>query len=255
MIAAILLSTLLANFSYPIPALDNCRDARECRWYCEIPANKPACWSYAQAQVLGDATESATPVFPITVLGNCQNKTDCKAFCDLSEHRLACQDYARVHHLGRASVVASLVDKAKNELDCDSITTCHAACERTENHDKCKIFALKFAPQEIKDRISQAEGLLNHVRATFGCTTKESCMQFCKDIAHRSACEIFLKSRQPPFKQREELKANCGTVEECKAWCTSHPDLCPEFRPTSKPERPAEKTEVEIEVENSESGE
>ena len=50
------------TLTYPIPQLDNCRDAKECYLYCEIPRNQEVCQEFAAnlnlSQVLGVHTDS-----------------------------------------------------------------------------------------------------------------------------------------------------------------------------------------------------
>lgn len=207
---ALLTSLIISTI---IPQLGNCRDAQECHIYCEVAANKPACWAYAQSRVLGDSTPSATPVFPIVELGNCANKDACKAYCEISEHHDACADYARTHHLGKLPAAVELIEKAKAALGCDSLVSCKAICENAVNKDKCKAFTLKFAPPAIKDRVAAAEIVL----------------QMCHDPASRSTCVAALRpaSGSGEMQERQRLGADCKTADECRTWCQGHPLLCP----------------------------
>src|SRR3989344_3377498 len=85
----------LAAPRYPISELGGCRNQQECKFYCEIPLNTPACWSYNRfvlsKNVLGETDVKIS--FPISELGNCANASECKAYCDKQENHTTCREY------------------------------------------------------------------------------------------------------------------------------------------------------------------
>src|SRR3989338_1301798 len=85
-----------AAFRYPVKELGFCRNLQECKLYCQIPKNTPACWSWGKyildTQVLGETTISDEGAarkkgvtFPIAELGNCTNVKACRAYCSREE--------------------------------------------------------------------------------------------------------------------------------------------------------------------------
>ena len=121
-------TSVRAATRYPIRDLGNCRNARECRFYCEIPENSPACWSYGKYvmnpdnRVLGETTINLT--YPIADLGNCTDATNCFVYCNQPQNQGKCLQYAKSHGLvkegtadsGKEIPEAKIIEAAKTEL-------------------------------------------------------------------------------------------------------------------------------------------
>ncbi len=156
----------LQDLKYPIPELDNCRDAKECFYYCQIPSNQVVCAGYAythsQAKVLGESDPpqsgaSTQITFPISQLGNCGSMQECSAFCNKTENRDACAAFAQQKGLRNESGNASgsslpqvsmqkFIEDMKRVLGCDYQTTCKDFCTKTENRQKCMEFFQSEVP-------------------------------------------------------------------------------------------------------------
>src|SRR5258708_27057642 len=151
------------SFHYPISQLGNCRDSRECFYYCSIPQNSPACWSYNKyflnKNVLGDTTQSPQSpddttkhrgiTFPVAELDNCASPQECMQYCNQPEHQQVCYAFGRKKGLAKntTSMKHEQVNKekmlrdAKEKLGCDNMTACQAFCNNPDNRQKCESFA------------------------------------------------------------------------------------------------------------------
>lgn len=192
---------------YPIPELGLCRDAKECFLYCEIPENKPACWSYGKftlgRSVLGVTSDEQTHqeemakkygiTFPIAELGNCASVTQCRAYCENTAHHEACMNFAKTHGFYNENEENSsstqarkqeLLQYAKSELGCDSYESCRAYCET--NHERCRAFAEQhgFAQKENRGN-ERGRQLLEKAKSELGCYPIEACRKFCEENKER----------------------------------------------------------------------
>ena len=249
--------------SYPIADLGNCASASDCRQYCNVDQNKPACWSYAkyvlQQAVLGDrATNSAEITqkitFPVSELGNCASASECKAYCTQVEHRTACYAFAIKHGLNKQTSESNsqekgkLLAQARVELGCSDEASCKALCEDPANRGKCMAFARKNGLRaEGKTAGNMAEMVMKGAKEKLGCDSKEACYAFCSKVENMQRCKEFVKSlnpkkdgqegnseSKPPMMMRPEKRASgagmtCVTERECYEICKANPTKCPAF--------------------------
>lgn len=247
--------------SYPIPELGNCASQQECFYYCEIPANQPACWSYGyfvkSGHVLGDATTSATlqskedymkqhgVTFPIPELGNCASVSECSAFCSQDANKTACQGFAKAHALTGPRPPAvdpqTLLAKAKEALGCDSLESCKAFCDSPDNKQKCIDFSKSVGIPTPTPRESFNTGLFDAAKNELGCDSLLTCKDFCSKEENFQKCQDFAKehnlaSSRPktdeqnpnatPSSQTGAPQLPCKTLEECSTFCRDHKDVC-----------------------------
>lgn len=228
-ILAVSMHSLQAKTTFPIADLGNCRDAQECRLYCDVPANHAACWSYSKyvlhpEEVLGVSTTATTLTFPIVELGNCGSSTECKAYCEVATNHEACMAFARAHNLGRYKEDQTKLEAAKKEFGCTSREECYVYCSQEEHKTQCEAFAQTHAaPQEQAKRqevISKAKSLL-------GCDSFTSCKTACENPNNQEKCTS-LATQILPKEQIEKAKARlqelqkalpCDSLEACAAFC------------------------------------
>lgn len=208
--------------TYPIPELGNCASKQECFYYCEIPANKPACWSYDQfvlgKQVLGDATTSAAReqeirthgvTFPIPELGNCANITECKAFCDKTENRTTCQSFAQSHGITKPFPTPidqqTLLAKAKEILGCNSIEECKAFCSVVDNREKCQSLARSVGIQPEPTRQVPPD-IFDAAQRDLGCDSLTSCKEVCSKQENFQKCQDFAQKHNLGERKTENTK-------------------------------------------------
>ncbi len=230
---------------YPIAELDNCRDAKECSLYCDIPQNRASCWSYGKyklVNVLGESTVDENKVakehgitFPIVQLGNCTNVASCKTFCEKSENHQTCMDFARSKGLGQYKQQNDLLQKAKQELGCDSIESCKALCENPVNREKCMKLADQNQPPELK---AKKEEFIQKAKEVLGCDSYASCKSFCENPDNREKCMKFADQHMPPEmkqqmhegSQTNETPPPCNSEESCRKYCQENPSECPGYK-------------------------
>lgn len=233
--------------AYPIPELGNCRDAAECKLYCEVPANTPACWSYGAYvmnvnanQVLGDTTVNIT--YPITQLGNCASAQECFIYCNQPQNQYACLSYARQNGLvkndtaSESSPSAEIMQAAQTELGCSSKETCMALCNEQSNMDKCRTFAQNHGLG--KEPTGLSAKVLQKAQTELGCDGTTSCSGFCQKVENRDKCYQFAKENnlipaaevekvQKMQAENQQLletaktELGCDTQTSCYTLCTN----------------------------------
>ncbi len=248
---------------YPVAELGSCRDAQECRLYCEVPENKPACWSYQryvlQQGVLGDqATNSAeiarkhSTTFPVAELGNCASAQECKAYCDKVKNRTACFAFATKRGMLKQKQEQGLQEKegiliyAKQELGCSDQNSCRQLCEDPVNREKCMQFAKKRGlgrdqkAEMQKERMSSSSALMSAIQEKLGCTSKETCYALCSKPENMQKCKEVMGQLNmqvsKPSGEEWRMKAasgaalrTCATGKECYEVCKADPSKCPGF--------------------------
>ena len=225
--------------TYPIADLGSCRDAKECFLYCEVPANKPACWAYktygSESQVLGEEATTAL-TFPIADLGNCANTQECKAYCDKVENKNACLDFAKSHNLGQFKKLQDTLQKAQQTLGCPTIEACRAFCQVEANHQKCLDLVHAITPPRAQE---EKANLLAHAKELLGCQSVEACRAFCQQPENKDKCRALISSesahlkpdlKKPGIIHEVQKKLSCTTADECRKVCEMHPDQCPTFK-------------------------
>ena len=247
---AFVLSAKAQAVSYPIKELGDCRNAQECRYYCDTPENKPACWSYGKyilhKDVLGETTKKVTGkpgiVFPIAELGNCTTARSCKAYCEQKENREACKSFGirkgLIKQKDKEKEKEGILIYAKKELGCRDQNSCRAFCEKTENRTKCEEFAKKRGlgqgqkAEMQKERMSSGSGIPSALKEKLGCDSKEACEKLCKQNPEK--CQRYKndlekkKMQDARLLEKKKLKT-CATERECYQVCREHPEKCPGF--------------------------
>ena len=233
-----------AQLRYPVTELGNCRDAKECFLYCEIPQNKASCWSYGKyklGSVLGQSTADENKIakehgitFPIAQLGNCTNVSACKAFCDNPNNQQVCVNFARSKGLGVYREQQDVLQKAKQELGCISYESCRSFCENPDNREKCMKFADQNQSPELK---AKKEEFIQKAKEILGCDSYSSCKTFCGNPDNREKCMNFAQQYMPSeMKQHMQERgqqggkpALCTSEESCRKYCQEHPSDCPGY--------------------------
>ncbi|KKR34016.1 MAG: hypothetical protein UT63_C0008G0015 [Candidatus Gottesmanbacteria bacterium GW2011_GWC2_39_8] len=227
-----------AQTRFPIPELGNCRDQKECSFYCQIPSNTPACWSYGKyvmPKVLGEQTTAIT--FPIAELDNCKSFGECYTYCNDTANTAKCTDFAQKHGLTpeqSKTEIPERVDKdklitdAKTELGCDSEKSCRDLCSQSENFSKCSSFAEKHNLKTPPPRGKVAE-MVNEAKEALGCDSESSCKAICEKEENREKCMAIGKkhglerkeSNGAPSEKFKQMMDDlgCSSEESCKKLC------------------------------------
>ncbi len=241
------------NVSYPISQLGNCRDGKECKLYCDIPQNTPACWSYDKyvinQNILGEETVNIT--YPINELGSCQSAEKCFLYCAQPQNQAACLDYAKKNGLVKETDDSSdeppspeVLTAAAQELGCSSRDTCMAICNDQNNFEKCHNFAEKHKLRKPSDNESSGPPpqVMLRAKSELGCMNETSCMNFCNNPENSEICFEFAKKHELLAKEeiekhdeylqkREELmteakkELGCDSPQSCQAFCQNKENL------------------------------
>lgn len=233
---------------YPLREIGNCRDAKECSLYCQIPKNYPSCWSFGKyilnGNVLGETTVSDEAIakeknvkFPIADLGNCKSVVGCRQFCAVEANRAACKEFALKKKLLKAKVKTigqDLLNTARKELGCVSSAACFEFCLDQVNRVACQAFGEKYSL--VKKAAVAAQAILPEVlqksRLELGCSNEASCKNLCDHPDNQKKCAAFAKKytlrQKQPASTASALKG-CQTEEECRQECRLNPDKCPGF--------------------------
>ncbi|GEM_PF-1240473 len=203
-----------SSLHYPVSELGFCRDAKECYLYCEIPANKAACWSYGTYRLGPDVLAATTLspeekkameakakelgiTFPVAELGNCSGPQECKDFCEQPANQTTCANFAKSRGLDRGGRVdqtkeQDILTAAQNELGCTTKESCYQKC--SQDHAACEAFAKRHSISGSADgqqgggssNVDKAK-LLEDAKSQLGCTSMETCSQLCQQNPQRCA--------------------------------------------------------------------
>lgn len=215
-----------AQIIYPLPDLGFCRDAKECYYFCEIPQNKPACWSYGKFVISGSVLGETDITFPVAELGNCASKDACFTYCNLPQNQSACEAFAQKHQLGRHQTdKQELLEKAKTALGCTSMESCQSFCEA--NTEKCMQFMRSHAPAHMRSEYEQYDSMMQQAKSELGCTSMRECQAICERPDSATRCQSFgqqygsheYKQAQTGFIETAHSTLGCDSQESCLHFC------------------------------------
>ena len=241
-------------YKYPVKELESCRDAKECRLYCSIPASTPACWSYNRYgvqnnNILGenivDSTAAAKQkgiTFPVADLGKCTSVTSCREFCRQTANWKACTDFALKKKLIASSsktISSTVLSSARKELGCRDAPSCRSYCSLPENKELCRSFGEKYS---LAKKSASPTGfdarVWSDTKSELGCADELSCRNLCNHPDNRQKCRDFAQKHLADTRvtPRPSLlvtvtpgPGGCRTEKECFDYCHAHPDVCPLF--------------------------
>lgn len=128
--------------------------------------------------------------------------------------------------------------------NCQSEAECKDYCEEAVNSEKCLDFALKNGLMTAQEVEVARKFLNDEIKGPGGCTTKESCEQYCDDIGKIDECIVFTKENnllnQEELQEFEQIQSaiqrgvkppSCKNKKECDLYCeeSSHMKECIEF--------------------------
>ncbi len=142
------------HFSFPIQELGGCTNKEECRVYCDLPVNIPACADFAEKQgIITDKSVVVAKQFSQAILssetpGACASTKECILYCDNIGHIEECLSFAAELNLN-----TQIVDAAKRVLGylktggelpggCSSKDSCLSYCLMPEHVSECVGFAM-----------------------------------------------------------------------------------------------------------------
>ena len=158
-------------------------------------------------------------VFPIAELGNCQSEQECRTYCDDPVNIDQCIAFAEKYNL----LSQSELEKAKKFQSigavgpggCESELECETYCEDINNIEECLAFAEQHGfmdEGELEEAQKVAQALRQGAKLPGGCTSKNSCEEYCSDSSHMKECVEFAEkagfmSSEELREEKQELKA------------------------------------------------
>lgn len=251
-------SSSAVNIAYPVAELGNCTGTIECANFCKVPANYPACATFAKSK--GIQKDNATPAISSKVLSTaktelgCDSLITCIALCDQPENQAKCQTFIQKNTPLNSSPTPTgaqtdIINKAKSELGCDSQSSCLALCGQPQNFHLCRKFAQSYGLTKVDPKVETETRksdqfrtrLLNEARTVLGCNSQEACTTLCREPNNQTRChdlyrrvmaEIVNGINQPNFTGAPSTSssgATCASEKECREFCVKNPALCPGY--------------------------
>ena len=214
-------------------------------------------------------TSSSTPpvssiTFPIPELGGCTSKENCRQYCEQTANMAACIDFAKKHKLmttdeaDRAGKFAKQISQKNGPGGCTSPQSCKEYCSDVTHLDECMSFAQKngLKGEEFKRGEKIQSFLKTGGTMPGGCTSQETCQQYCQNFDHAKECMDFAKKaglaelnkrngtegpnasstedrmlKLATFAANGETPGGCKSKEECEKYCQdkAHMQECVEF--------------------------
>lgn len=243
-----------ATFTYPIPELGGCGNAKECHTYCEKPANRiGVCWDFAKAHNLLSKEEIARAEKFIKAAssggpGSCKGEEGCFTYCESSEHLEECVQFAEKNGFVPANelqdvkkIIAYLKRGGKMPGNCNGTAECLAYCSAAEHLGECYTFAkgTGFLDKETQEQAGKFIGFMQRGETPGKCTSKDSCEAYCSGEGHFDECITFAeKAGLLPKEELEIAKkvggkgpGGCISRESCETFCNegTNQDVCIKF--------------------------
>lgn len=209
------------GISFPIAELGSCISFQECKNFCDDPANKDQCVSFAKKKGFykeppREGRDQKLISAASKELG-CSSEETCRAVCEKEENIDKCSSFAEKHGLGGGQRGnpgdRRILQKAKDILGCNSEASCKAVCENPANQQKCSDFAAQT-------------GLGGGVRRVGpgGCTSEETCQAFCQN--NPDECRKFGGGPPGSADANRRGPGGCNSEESCRAYCEKNPNEC-----------------------------
>ena len=259
MIAAMLIGVGVARAAtqFPIPELGNCKNAQECKAFCDKDQNIQSCVAYAQAHGLM-SQEQAQKAMAFAKAGSgpggCNSMDTCEAYCESTDHLQECIAWADQHDMlpkNQIEEARKIADALKSGATlpggCTNKDSCEAYCEESAHMQECLAFADKanLIPQDELDQAHKVlEALQSGAKLPGGCRNKDACEAYCKAPEHITACVDF--AQQAGFISKEDADmartmaplimegktpGKCTDKDSCEAYCSipDHQEECMNF--------------------------
>ncbi len=186
----------------------------------------------AQTPTEAPSVKDYNITFPISELGNCADVTSCKIYCDDSTHQDACIAYAKLKGFYKDKTTdSSILAAAKEELGCTSADACRVYCQDEAHFDACSLFAKEH---NLRGGIAVDPGqntTLEKAKTILGCSSVESCKEFCSDEANQQKCSDFAKQVGLHGGITKVGPGGCVSASTCNTYCAdpTHFSDCQDF--------------------------
>src|SRR3989344_5365155 len=178
-------------------------------------------------------------VFPVPELGNCVSENDCRTYCDNPKNITACVAFAEKYNLMSQEEVEQARKFARVGVGPGGCTTkdaCESYCDDVRHIEECVAFAEKndlMPPEELEEARKVQAALAGGATLPGGCTSKQSCDNYCNDSSHIEECITFAEAAGfiPPDELEEAKKVlaavkrgakppPCRGKKDCDIYCS-----------------------------------
>lgn len=242
----------LSKVTYPVTELGDCDSRESCRAYCDMKEHMSACISFAKKQGLMSEEEvKRAEAFSVklskgTGPGGCNSPQSCRAYCEDIANIEGCLSFAKENDLEAdesreaRKIVTYLKSGGTMPGGCTSRTSCERYCGDFSHAEECFLFAKNAGlapelPRKGKEDMPSEEQfkklmqLAKSGETPGGCTSKESCENYCKADGHTEECLTFAEKAGFLDKDKaEKLKklngkgpGGCSSEETCHAYCSN----------------------------------
>ncbi|MDP3974800.1 MAG: hypothetical protein Q8P88_00740 [Candidatus Jorgensenbacteria bacterium] len=227
-----------ANIQFPVAELGNCGSEGECKTYCDDPANREACFAFAESNGLMSQAEAATArkfaKGGFTGPGGCTSKESCESYCDNITNINECIAFAEAQgflppeELAEAKQVQSAIARGVTPPACGNKRACDTYCRTPAHMQECIAFgeAAGFIKgQELEDAKKVLTAIKRGVTPP-PCGGKEECDVYCAEEANFPQCIAFAEAAGFVSKEEAEMAKKTGgkgpggcRKDECKTYC------------------------------------
>lgn len=228
--------------TFPVAELGNCASISQCRSFCDDPANRERCVSFAKQKGFHKEVDDSARQEMVTAAQSelgCSSEQTCRELCSQEANITRCQSFAQKRGLGGGPQGGpgnpELLEKAKSTLGCDSPESCRKSCENEANRQKCSEFAKQNGLRGGEER-----------KGPGGCSSEESCGSYCSDPSHFEECSKFgggAGGERGGSPKDFKGPGGCNSEETCRAFCSENPDQCGGMRGGSDDKRRGEPPE------------
>ncbi len=245
------------TITFPIAELGSCTDLSSCKSYCDVSGNATACIAYARAH--GLSTTPPPPSNAPTIIdrilqddggpGGCSSRGECKMYCEDVSNLQTCIAFGKTHKLLSKTEIAEgekIMQAMKRGVptpgSCTTRDSCENYCQDSAHVEECLDFARKAGTlgKDELDRVAKFQQLISSGGGPGGCTSANTCRQYCQDQTHRRECIAFGTRvgfiSHPEAARMMAVAAwqgpgGCNSAESCAAFCGNPAtrDVCIQF--------------------------
>jgi len=245
-----------------------CKNKKECDVFCDNPDNMNVCVAFGEAagflkgKDLEDAKKMISAIEKGAIPPPCKGKEACDTYCSQPDNMEACMTFAQAagfmspKEAEESQKVLSAIKKGVKPPACKGKEECDKYCGEENHIEECIAFSIAAGFMSEKDgEMARKTG----GKGPGGCSGKEECEAFCENLENQETCFNFGKENGLiPLEQLKEMEGEnnkfqpgpgevnpggqmmppqagpggCKTLEECKTFCESSPEVCKNFQPT-----------------------
>lgn len=249
------------KIKFPVAELGGCRDAGDCRAFCDRDENIPRCIDFSVKNGLLSARDAKNAELLLARLdktglpGKCKNAPECFAYCESVRTTKECLEYAEQYGLIPAGETAETVRKFARMVEegvefpggCASREECREYCEDIAHIEVCVAFAEKtdvMPAEELEEAKRVRAAVKSGVKFPGNCKSKNECEQYCENTAHMEECiafaektgmisgeELAMAKKFLPLIRSGKTPGGCARKEQCETYCEEpeHMDECLSF--------------------------